>query len=110
MPLTKRQRKMLRELSAKAYEEELRRALLPLSEVFERWRAGEVGSRELSEQIHEFHQGPARKLWSRYDTRNFEINVAHAIVSGILDRSEVPADVLASLGNAISFLAEHEEE
>ena len=64
----KRIKRLLREYAAAGHEEELRRALLPVSEAFGRWARRELGSGELSEIIHRFHQGPARELWIRYNT------------------------------------------
>ena len=89
-----------------AHEEELRRALVPLDAAFQRWRAGDVGSGELAELIHEFHDGPARELFKRYNYGQLDLAVAHAIVAGILDRSRLPGELVEALGRAIAF---HEE-
>ena len=86
-----------------AHEEELRRALVPLAEAFGRWARGEVGSGELTERIHEFHQGPARSLYLRYNGGYLEMQVAHAVVTGILDRSRIPGELLEHLAGALSF-------
>jgi len=58
-------KRMLREQAARAHEEELRRALLPLAAAFDRWRAGELDSFALSDLIHEFHDGESREIWKR---------------------------------------------
>jgi hypothetical protein len=60
----KRIKRLLREYAGAAHEEELRRALLPVSEAFGQWARRELSSGELSEIIHRFHQGPARELWA----------------------------------------------
>lgn len=86
-----------------AHEEELRRALVPLEAAFQRWRAGHLGSGELVELIHEFHQGPARELFKKYNSGQLELAVAHAIVSGVVDRSRLPPELLEILGRAIAF-------
>jgi len=65
---SRRVKRLLRDYAAAAYEEDLRRALLPMAEAFKRWKRNELDSRELSTIIHEFHQGPARGLWVRHDT------------------------------------------
>ena len=96
----------LREAAMAAHEEELRRALVPLDAAFQRWRAGDVGSGELAELIHEFHDGPARELFKRYNYGQLDLAVAHAIVAGILDRSRLPGELVEALGRAIAF---HEE-
>jgi len=77
----KRIKRLLREYAAAAHEEELRRALLPISEAFGRWERRELDSGELSEIIHRFHQGPARDLWARYNTPHLEMVVAFAITT-----------------------------
>ena len=64
---TKTLKRQLRELSGLAHEEELRRALVPLADAFKRWQAGRLGSGALANLIHEFHQGPAKELFDRYN-------------------------------------------
>jgi len=104
----KRIKRLLREYAAVAHEEELRRALLPISEAFRRWERGEPGSGELTEIIHRFHQGPARDLWVRYNTPNLEMVVAFAITTGVLDRGTLPAELLEHLGGAMRFYEEEQ--
>jgi hypothetical protein len=99
----KRIKRLLREYAASAHEEELRRTLVSVAEAFKRWERKELGSGELSEIIHTFHQGPARQLWVRYNTERLEMVVAYAITSGVLDRETIPAELLSHLAGAISF-------
>ncbi len=101
--IPKRVKRLLRECAAAAHEEELRRALLPIAEAFKRWEQGELGSGDLSELIHRFHQGPARDLYLRYDTTHLEAPVAYAIATGVLDREAVPAEVLNHVAGMIQF-------
>jgi hypothetical protein len=35
---------------------------------FDQWRARKLAASELSQLIHEFHQGESRHLWSMYQT------------------------------------------
>lgn len=102
----KRIKRLLREYAATAHEEELRRALLPLSEAFGRWARRELGSGELSVIIHRFHQGPARELWVRYNTSHLEMPVAFAITTGVLARETIPAELLEHLAGALRFYEE----
>ena len=88
-----------------AHEEELRRALLPIAAAFGRWQAGQLGSGELTEVIHAFHQGPARELWRKYNSGPREFAVARAILSGVIERDQVPPDVLEHCRGAIEYLA-----
>jgi hypothetical protein len=103
----KRIKRLLRDHAAAAHEEELRRALLPLSAAFDKWKQGHLSSGELSELIHEFHQGPARDLFVKYNRRLLGTAVAHAIVAGVLNRATVPAELLDHLSRAIDY---HEAE
>ena len=95
--------RLLRELAKTAYDEELRRALLPLAAAFDAWRTGTMVATDLKEQIHAFHDGPARELFLKYDRRSVRLAVAHAIVSGIIDRACVPPELLEHLQGAIEF-------
>jgi hypothetical protein len=52
-----RMRRLLREQAVVVHERELRRALASLAEAFRRWENGEVNSFELSDLIHEYHDG-----------------------------------------------------
>ena len=94
-------RRKLRELAKQAYEEELRRALAPLAEAFERWQVCATSSVEISDLIHEFHQGPARELWGTYQSLKPDLLVARAVALGVLAKGSVPADVTASLAGPI---------
>ncbi len=105
---TKRIKRLLREYAAAAHEEELRRALLPLAEAFGRWERRELSSGELSEIIHQFHQGPSRDLWGRYNAPRLEMVVAFAITTGVLGRDTIPAELLEHLAGSIRFYEEDE--
>lgn len=96
----------LRELAARAHEEELRRVLLPLAESFERWKAGRLETSDLVDLLREFHQGPARQLFGRYNSKPIEAPVASAVASGVLDRKAVPEAVLKVLAPLIEFYEE----
>lgn len=101
--ISKRVKRLLRDCAAAGHEEELRRALLPIAEAFKRWAEGGLGSGELSELIHRFHQGPARDLYLRYNTNHLEAAVAYAIVTGVLGREAVPVEVLDHVAGMIQF-------
>jgi hypothetical protein len=102
----KRIKRLLREYAGAAHEEELRRALLTVSEAFGQWARRELGSGELSEIIHRFHQGPARELWVRYNASHLEMPVAFAITTGVLAREMIPAELLEHLAGALRFYEE----
>ncbi len=102
----KRIKRLRREYAATAHKEELRRALLPMAEAFKRWERRELGSGELSEIIHQFHQGPARDLWVRYHAPHLELAVAFAITTGLLARDTIPGELLEHLAGAMRFYEE----
>ena len=70
---------------------------------FSRWDAGEIGSGEANELIHQFEQGPARDLFVKYNPNQLEPVGAHAIVGGILDRAQAAPEMRRHLKRAISF-------
>jgi hypothetical protein len=105
---TKAQRRRLRELGAIAYERDLSAELSKLETEFGRWRAGEIDAHELSDRIHRFHQGPARKLFSVYDHSNLDFAVAHAIHRGLITEEETGADAKEMLRVHLTFLRQHE--
>jgi hypothetical protein len=99
----KRLKKLLREWAGEAHEEELRRALLPLAEAFDGWKRGDIASSELSNLIHQFHQGPPRELFVKYNTNHLQAPVAQAIVTGVLDKDKIPPELLEHLASSIQF-------
>lgn len=95
---------LLREYAAAAHEEELRRALRAVAEAFKRWEGGELGSGELSEIIHKFHQagfgaGAVRAL--QRDPCGDAGGLRDR--GGVLDRRAIPAELLEHLAGAIEF-------
>jgi hypothetical protein len=106
--IPKRLKKLLRTCAGEAHEEELRRALVPLAEAFDRWKRGDLASWELSNLIHKFHQGPARELFVKYDTNHLEAPVAHAIVTGVLHKDQISPELLEHLAKWLTFYEELE--
>jgi hypothetical protein len=106
--MPKHMKRALRDVATEAYEEELRRALLPLADAFEKWRAGQLDSGGLTALVHKFHDGAARDLFKKYNYGPLHLAVAEAIVSGALDRSRVPQELLEALERAIAFYEEQE--
>ena len=104
---TKRQKQTLRKLSGLAYERELTRAIEPLYNHFQEWKSGRITPFDLSDKIHEFHDGISRGFWKKYDIRHAEINAACAIANGLLAREEVDNNILRKIEGLIeSFKGE----
>jgi hypothetical protein len=106
----KQARKKLRELADQAYEEELRRALEPLAEAFERWKVRDLSSFEVSHLIHEFHDGPARGIWGWYARFKPDATVSRAVATGILPPESLPEELAASLVQTIGYFKAQEQE
>ncbi len=102
---SKRMRGILRQLAGIAHERELRRLLTALDNSFARWRRGEIDTQDLAALVDDFAKGPGRRTLSqRYSTDSIvHMNVAQAIVRGLLTQQDVPADVHVVLENAIDF-------
>ena len=105
LKFSKRVRALLRPLAAKAYERELRALLSELEGSFARWRSGEIDSISLAEEVDRFSLRPEkRRLDQRYEEAGIlHLNVAQAIVRGLLRPEEVPIEVLDALGKSIEF-------
>jgi hypothetical protein len=108
--IPKKIKRLLREQAALAQEEELRRALAPLAAAFDEWKEGKVSSDKINEMIHEFHQGPSRELYTRYNPKMYEPTVAYAIVTGIVDRGKVPAELMEHLARLVKHYEEELKE
>jgi hypothetical protein len=92
--LQKSIKKALRSLVGLAHEIELTRALEGLYEDFLRWKSGEIDSFELSDCVHQFHDGPNRDIYLRYTSRlDLRFLVQHALEEGLIQKTSVPKEV-----------------
>lgn len=96
-------RRLLRETMGQAYEKELRRELSNLDQSFAEWREGKIDSGELSHRIHQYEVGPARELYKLYNDTPPDMAVAYAIVTGILNRSEMSLELLKAIERPLDF-------
>lgn len=109
-PIPRSIKKPLREYSGVAYEAELRRELGALAAQFDEWKNGRMESWELTEAIHRFHNGAARELYKKYNYGPIEFNVAHAIFTGLLDKAQIPPELLDYLGRYLAFYEERKRQ
>jgi hypothetical protein len=100
---SKHVKRLLRELAAEAYEKELSRELAKLDKSFEEWREGKINSGELSYRIHQYEVGPSRELYKKYNDGENDFNVAYAIVTGMLDREELPEELIEAIEKHVRF-------
>lgn len=96
-------KRLLREFAAEAYEKELSRDLARLDQSFSEWRDGKIDSGELSHRIHQYEMGPSRELSKKYNDGQNDFNVAYAIVTGILDREEIPEELIEAIDKHLRF-------
>ncbi len=94
---TKPERKELRKLAGLAYERDLAKALESLEDNFKRWRENKITAFELSDSIHQFHNGIARDLWSFYTNGYTDMIVTQAITDGIISKAEISPGILEKL-------------
>ena len=100
---TKSEKRKLRELAKEAYSRELDTALRDLDSAFSDWRKHHVSGFQLEELIHEFHQGPARELFSDYSRLDPGFLVARAVGRHLLEEAEVPGPLLKALAPLIAY-------
>jgi hypothetical protein len=89
-------------LAGLAHDRELDLYLSELEGRFHEWRQGTISSAELSDFIHEFHDGSAQAIYSTYaQLKPFEA-VARAIGVGLLREDEVLPEIKQGLAALIS--------
>ena len=106
--LPKQVRRKLQDLCGLAYERALARALADLESQFHRWRSGEIDAYTLNELVHKYHQGPSREVWKRYSDVSggwTDLAGGTAVAEGLLQREELPAEVLPYVERALEVRA-----
>jgi hypothetical protein len=92
--LSKALKKEIRSLMGLGYERSLNAELIKLNRHFDAWKAQQMDPFELTEQIHVFHNGPARDLYNRFGMRGLEeLTIAALVVDGLLKEAEISADL-----------------
>jgi hypothetical protein len=104
----KAQRRELPRFASRAYERELGAALAALETQFREWHAGSLDVHQLSDAIHQFHNGIARDLFVTYTRLEPRIAVAQAVARKVLRDDEVPATLREALHTLIVFYEESE--
>ena len=108
---TKLEKKQLRKIAGIAYERELEKELSSLRDRFSAWHSGDIDAFQLSDNIHEFHQGPSRGLYNFYTSVDPHMAVARAIVEELVLEEEVPAELITKLVSTVDFYRyQHERE
>jgi hypothetical protein len=107
---TKSERRRLRALAEEAYARELDTALSDLESAFSDWRRKHISGFQLSDLIHEFHQGIARALYSDYTRLDPGLLVARAVSRRLLEEREVPDALLEALAPLVAYCRESYED
>jgi hypothetical protein len=108
--LTKSDKRRLREIASEAYARELHEALGDLDSAFSDWRARHIDGFQLSDFIHEFHDGISRDLFVLYTRSDPGILVARALARELLREREVPAKLRNYLSGQVAYFRDHAEE
>ena len=109
-PYTKAVKRLIREWKAEAHERELHRELTKLDQEFARWRAGEIGSGELAIIVEACTKGPIHELFSIYNSSFQDNNVAYAVAAGILQRDELPAELVDAIAHKLTHFEKMREQ
>ncbi len=107
---TKSEKAQLRQLASEAWESELSNELEKLFEEFCTWTENGMSAFDLTELIHEFHNGASRDLYKRYSIRPPEIAVARAIALDITSEESFDAQLLEKLQPLIEMHRKWEEQ
>jgi hypothetical protein len=106
LDLTRKEKALLRQLAGQAWESELNRELDTLFKAFGLWANKELSAFELSDRIHEFHDGVSRDLYSRYTGSNPLPVVCGAIAVGILSEESLGSGLKGKLEPVIKAFRE----
>jgi hypothetical protein len=104
--LPKSVKKELAAMVYAAHEAALRSELSKLAKHFESWQRGGINSFDLTEHIHEFHDGPNREIYKRFTYgRNADLSMlaASALADGLIDDKKVPEEVSPYLEKWLEF-------
>ena len=103
-------KRLLREFAAEAYDKELSRELVQLDESFAEWRNGNINNDELSNRIHLYETGASRELFKKYNEGKNDFNVAYAIITGILNREDIPKALIEAIDKQLDFYQSLKED
>jgi hypothetical protein len=103
--LTKPVKRKLRELVHKAHEGALRREVPKLIRHVESWQRGEIDSIALCNHIHEFDNGPVKRINKAFTYANTQLlmEVGYGVALGVLDEQSVPEEVRPQIEVTAAF-------
>lgn len=102
---SKKQLKIAQTLIGIAYNRELDLHLEKLAQKFDDWRKNKIKGYELSDFIHEHHDGISRELFKIYNYSGDKLYlVARAIHLNFLTKDEVPPDLIDLMKNYFKIM------
>ncbi len=105
---TKSEKRELRRLADDVYKAEMEKELAKLEANFKTWRDGKITVFDLDDQVHAYYSGPRKELYGFYQLRNQpEAAVARGIAMGLIDATQVPAEINAKIEHMIGFFKEN---
>lgn len=107
---TRHEKSLLRQLASEAWEAELTRELEELFERFCIWADDGISAFDLSDEIHEFHNGVSRELYKCYSGLPPESAVARAIALGMLNEESLEPALQEKLRPSIEAFRNLAEE
>jgi hypothetical protein len=103
LSISKKIRRQLRELLSTAYARELNNYLHELALNFDQWRDNKITCWELSDLIHQFHNGISRELYNVYSHNGHDIVlISRAVAQKLIQLDEVPSEVREVVVNCLS--------
>ncbi len=90
-------KRQLRQFAQLASERELQQQLTDLAAQMDAYRQRAMTARELRHILHKYVEGASRELIQRYREQPDDLSVRKALAKGILQRDELPRDLLAAL-------------
>jgi len=90
-------KRQLRQWGQLAAERELQQQLTDLATQVDAWRQQMMTGRELRHVFHQYVNGASRELIQRYREQPDDLLVRKALAKGLLQRDELPRDLLAAI-------------
>lgn len=90
-------KRQFRQWAQTAADRELQQQLTDLAAQVDAWRQQAITGRELRHALHQYVEGASRDLIQRYREQPDDLLVRKALAKGLLERDEVPRELLAVL-------------
>jgi hypothetical protein len=99
-----------RELIGRAHERELAAALEGLATHFDAWRQGKLDAFDLNQLVLEYHHGPSREIWKRYEDGSPASALALAVARDVIREDEVSPEAWAHIEELVQSIRAWREQ